>query len=178
MSGPNTARCSRRHSILKHSSHQSLSSAQPWWLHRDSLVCFLAQARVRFRTAINMLVEGLRLLQPSIARRIRIAGPCWRLGAKELQLRMASTFPDLPIFRAIASHDPHSTAIIHSRSARRFTYGELLKDVEDAKVKLFEQLKSMYLESIGGQRVAFLVENGYDYVGANSNGIPMDGCCS
>ncbi|KAK0516410.1 hypothetical protein JMJ35_001013 [Cladonia borealis] len=77
---------------------------------------------------------------------------------------MASTFPDLPIFRAIASHDPHSTAIIHSRSARRFTYGELLKDVEDAKVKLYEQLKTASPESIGGQRVAFLVENGYDYV--------------
>ena len=89
---------------------------------------------------------------------------------------MASTFPDLPIFRAIASHDPHSTAIIHSRSARRFTYGELLKDVEDAKVKLYEQLKSACPESIGGQRVAFLVENGYDYVGANSECIPMAGC--
>ena len=122
-----------------------------------------------------MLVQGLRLLQPSIARRIPIAVPRWRLGAKELQLRMASTFPDLPIFRAIASHDPHSTAIIHSRSARRFTYGELLKDVEDAKVKLYEQLKTASPESIGGQRVAFLVENGYDYVGANSKCIKVYG---
>ena len=169
---PNTAWCSRRHSILKHFSHQSLSSAKSWWLHRDSLVCF------RFRTAINMLVEGSRLLQPSIARRIRIRVPCWRLGVKERHRRMASTFPDLPIFRAIASHDPHSTAIIHSRSARWFTYGELLKDVEDAKVKLYEQLKSTSPESIGGQRVAFLVENGYDYVGAHSTCVSMDGCCS
>ncbi|KAF6234849.1 hypothetical protein HO173_007069 [Letharia columbiana] len=79
---------------------------------------------------------------------------------------MASTFPDLPIFRAIASHDPKSTAIIHSRSERRFTYGELLKDVEGAKVTLYNQLKSASAEgeSRGGQRVAFLVENGYDYV--------------
>lgn len=125
-----------------------------------------------------MLVEGLRLLHPSIVRRIRIGVPCGRLGVKERHLRMASTFPDLPIFRAIASHDPHSTAIIHSRSARRFTYGELLKDVEDAKVKLYEQLKSTSPESIGGQRVAFLVENGYDYVGANSKCIPMDELCA
>lgn len=80
---------------------------------------------------------------------------------------MASTFPDLPIFRAIASHDPESTAIIHSKSNRRFSYGELLKDVEDAKIKLYHQLKSTSPESIGGQRVAFLVENGYDYVGAD-----------
>lgn len=82
---------------------------------------------------------------------------------------MASTFPDLPIFRAIASHDPKSTAIIHSRSERKFTYGELLKDVEGAKITLYNQLKSVSVEgdSRGGQRVAFLVENGYDYVGAS-----------
>ena len=81
---------------------------------------------------------------------------------------MASTFPDLPIFRAISSHDPASTAIIHSKSDRRFTYGELLKDVEDAKIKLYGHLKSTSPESIGGQRVAFLVENGYNYVGAKA----------
>lgn len=82
---------------------------------------------------------------------------------------MASTFPDLPIFRAIASHDPKSTAIIHSQSERRFTYGELLKDVESAKITLYNQLKagSAAGDSRGGQRVAFMVENGYDYVGAS-----------
>ena len=96
-----------------------------------------------------------------------IARQSWRRIAKPQHLRMASTFPDLPIFRAIASHDPQSTAVIHSKSARRFTYGELLKDVEDGKVQLYNQLKSISPESVGGQRVAFLVENGYDYVGAN-----------
>ena len=82
---------------------------------------------------------------------------------------MASTFPDLPIFRAIASHDPKSTAIVHSRSERTFTYGQLLKDVENAKITLCERLKSASAEgeSIGGQRVAFLIENSYDYVGAS-----------
>ena len=87
---------------------------------------------------------------------------------------MASTFPDLPIFRAIAAHDPRSTAIVHSKSNRRFTYGELLKDVESAKIKLYGQLKASIREneSIGGQRVAFLVENSYDYVGAIEFEIP------
>ena len=82
---------------------------------------------------------------------------------------MASTFPDLPIFRAIAGHDPKSTAIIHSGSDRKFTYGNLLKDVEGAKITLYNQLRSASAEneSIGGQRVAFLVENSYDYVGAS-----------
>lgn len=82
---------------------------------------------------------------------------------------MASTFPDIPIFRAIASHDPHHPAIVHSKSNRSFTYGELLKDIESAKIKLYGQIKATVREgeSIGGQRVAFLVENSYDYVGAD-----------
>ena len=83
---------------------------------------------------------------------------------------MASTFPKLPIFQAIASHDPHSTAVIHSKSTRSFTYGELLSDVEGAKIHLYHRLKAAARddEPIGGQRVAFIVENGYDYVGART----------
>lgn len=77
--------------------------------------------------------------------------------------RMASTLPRLPIFQAIASHDPQSTVVVHSASGRRFTYGELLKDVADAKDRLHKEAGS---NSIDGQRIAFLVENGYDYVGA------------
>ena len=77
--------------------------------------------------------------------------------------RMVSTLPKLPIFQAIASHDPKSTVVIHSASGRRFTYGELLGDVSEAKDKL---LKESGESSIKGQRIAFLVENSYDYVGA------------
>lgn len=77
---------------------------------------------------------------------------------------MASTLPRLPIFQAITSHDPQSTVVIHSGSGRRFTYGELLGDVAEAKDKL---LKESGESSINGQRIAFLVENSYDYVGAH-----------
>ena len=77
---------------------------------------------------------------------------------------MASTLPRLPLFEAIASHDPKSTAVIHSASGRRFTYGELLNDVADAKEKL---LTSAGGNLTDGQRIAFLVENSYDYVGAH-----------
>ena len=81
---------------------------------------------------------------------------------------MASTFPNLPIFQAIASHDPNRVAVIHSKSNRTFTYGQLLTDVEGAKIQLYHRLKDATRdgEPIGGQRVAFLVENGYDYIGA------------
>lgn len=78
---------------------------------------------------------------------------------------MASTLPRLPIFEAIKSHDPESTAVIHSISGRRFSYGELVNDVAAAKHKLSENAGG---KSAVGERIAFLVENGYDYVGAQS----------
>lgn len=84
-------------------------------------------------------------------------------GSKPLynNTRMASTLPRLPVFQAIAAHDPTSTVAIHSQSGRSFTYGELLSDVADAKDALLAHNKD-----IKGERIAFLVENSYDYVGA------------
>jgi malonyl-CoA/methylmalonyl-CoA synthetase len=76
---------------------------------------------------------------------------------------MTSTLPKLPVFEAIASHDPQSTVVIHSTSGRRFTYGALIEDVAEAKERLYKEAGS---DSLDGQRIAFLVENGYDYVGA------------
>lgn len=76
---------------------------------------------------------------------------------------MTSTLPKLPIFEAISSHDPNSTVVIHSLSGRRFTYGKLIKDVAEAKQRLHTEADS---NDISGQRIAFLVENSYDYVGA------------
>ncbi len=79
--------------------------------------------------------------------------------------RMASTLPNLEIFQAIAKHDPDLTAVIHSVSGCRFTYGELLGDVAKMKDELHAAAGK---DSIDGERVAFLVENSYDYVGATS----------
>lgn len=77
--------------------------------------------------------------------------------------RMASTLPNLPVFQAISRHDPSSTAIIHSRSGRRFTYGELLADVAKAKDRLGVAAGK---DRFDGERIAFIIENSYDYVGA------------
>ncbi len=76
---------------------------------------------------------------------------------------MASTLPRLPIFEAIKKHDAQSTAIVHSLSGRAFTYGELVNDVAAAKDKI---QRNMGDKNVPGQRISFLVENGYDYVGA------------
>jgi acyl-CoA synthetase (AMP-forming)/AMP-acid ligase II len=75
---------------------------------------------------------------------------------------MASTLPKLPIFEAIKGHNPDSTAVIHSLSGRRFKYGELLGDVCRLRNQLLEAAGK---EDINGERIAFLVENSYDYVG-------------
>ena len=77
--------------------------------------------------------------------------------------RMASTLPSSPIFQAIARHDPQSPAIIHSSSDRTFCYGSLLHDVAAAKDNLTALVNG---KSLVGERIAFLAENGYDYVGA------------
>ena len=78
---------------------------------------------------------------------------------------MAYTLPRLPIFEAISKHDPNSTAVVHSDSGRSFTYDELLKDVAGGRDRLQTTANK---SDIQGERVAFLIENGYDYVGAHS----------
>jgi malonyl-CoA/methylmalonyl-CoA synthetase len=78
-------------------------------------------------------------------------------------IRMASTLPKLPIFEALKSHDPKSTAIVHYPSGRNFTYGELIHDIADAAESLKGKAEG---QALPGERIAFLVENGYDYVGA------------
>jgi len=85
---------------------------------------------------------------------------------------MASTLPRLPIFEAISKHDPNSTVVIHSTSGRRFTYGELLHDVATSKDLLLREGGGR-VGKIEGQRVAFLVENSYDYVGARRIHVPV-----
>ncbi|EXJ81272.1 hypothetical protein A1O3_07562 [Capronia epimyces CBS 606.96] len=74
---------------------------------------------------------------------------------------MASTLPSTPIFEAIAKHDPKSPAIIHGASDRTFCHGSLLHDVAAAKDNLTAMVDG---KSLAGERIAFLAENGYDYV--------------
>ena len=99
--------------------------------------------------------------RPSLA--VRYLPNAFQVHVGQHLLRMASTLPRLPIFQAIARHEPRNAAIVHCASGRRFNYGGLLQDVVVATAKL-RQAAGQPLE---GQRVAFLVENGYDYVGAH-----------
>lgn len=76
---------------------------------------------------------------------------------------MAFSLPCNPIFESISKQDPSSTAVIHSESGRSFSYGELLKDAAAGREKLHSTAQQ---KDITGQRIAFLIEHGYDYVGA------------
>lgn len=93
--------------------------------------------------------------------------------SSQVRIARMSSLPRLPIFEAISSHDPKSTAVIHSKSGRRFTYGELLGDVAEAKDHLDRVANG---SSLKGERIAFLIENSYDYVGTHcSCQSPLDG---
>lgn len=85
--------------------------------------------------------------------------------------RRYSTLPNLPLFHALKDHDPARVAVVHSASARAFTYGNLVADVLGAKGRLLQVQNGGQgygggdSAGITGERVAFLVENSYDYVG-------------
>jgi acyl-CoA synthetase (AMP-forming)/AMP-acid ligase II len=78
--------------------------------------------------------------------------------------RLLSTLPNTHIFRALQNHDPDSLAVIHSASERSFTYGSLIGDVARAKDDL-ERKAATAQGPLAGERIAFLAENSYDYVG-------------
>lgn len=84
-------------------------------------------------------------------------------------LKSISTLPRLPIFEAIARHDPASAAVVHSSSGATFTYADLVRDVSSAKDRLQRANAGIGLSS---QRIAFLVENSYDYVGQFIASLP------
>lgn len=105
-----------------------------------------------FSTAVASSALRPCSIRSSFSRRSR---PC-------CSLRMASTLPKLPLFDAILRHDPDSTAVTHCLSGRSFRYGELLPDVARVREQIYAAAGK---SDIRGERVAFLVENSYDYVG-------------
>nr|POF24737.1 acyl-coa synthetase family member 3, mitochondrial [Quercus suber] len=66
-------------------------------------------------------------------------------------------------FDAIQTHDPKTDVVVHSLSGRSFQYGSLLQDVALTKQRLLHATGKDE-QSIEGERIAFLIENSYDYV--------------
>lgn len=86
-----------------------------------------------------------------------------------------ATLQKSAFFEAIQKHDANSTAVVHSDSGRSFQYGSILHDVAAAKDNLLHATGKTK-DGIAGERVAFLIENGYDYVGAQSD-TPLSNVC-
>ncbi|KAI1421325.1 hypothetical protein F5Y12DRAFT_36699 [Xylaria sp. FL1777] len=78
-----------------------------------------------------------------------------------LKMASALTLPNFPIFDAISRHNPNSTVVAHCVSGRSFKYGELLPDVCRARDQIYAAAGRT---DIRGERIAFLIENSYDYV--------------
>lgn len=114
----------------------------------------------------SSLTRSLRL-RPGFPHHSPQRAPVYRLGFAFP--RMASTLPRLPVFEAISGHDPDSTVVVHSASQRTFRYGELLGDVCRMRNRLLEAAGR---DDIHGERIAFLVENSYDYVGKREEEKP------
>jgi len=77
---------------------------------------------------------------------------------------MAISVQRSAFLEAIQKHNPSSTAVVNHENGTSFSYGTLLHDIACAKERL---VCSHGKNSLAGERVAFLVENGYDYVGTN-----------
>jgi malonyl-CoA/methylmalonyl-CoA synthetase len=75
------------------------------------------------------------------------------------------TLPRTPLFEALSKQPREKTAIVHSVSGKRFSYGSLLADVAVTRSRILANAGS---DDLKEQRVAVLVENGYEYVGATS----------
>lgn len=83
------------------------------------------------------------------------------LSKRRPPIRSLSTLPNLPLFQAIKNHNESNPAVIHSASTRSFTYGNLVADILQQKEKLAQTAG----DGVRGERIAFLAENSYDYVG-------------
>jgi len=75
---------------------------------------------------------------------------------------MAIKLPRSVFFEALRHHDKASTAIIDSASGESINFASLLQDISRFKHQLLQELDKV---DISGERVVFIVENSYNYVG-------------
>jgi hypothetical protein len=69
---------------------------------------------------------------------------------------------------AIQKHEPSSLAVVENESGAGFSYSTLLKSIAHAKEEL---LSKAGRTDISGERIAFMVESGYEYVGMYSHSV-------
>jgi len=75
---------------------------------------------------------------------------------------LATALQRSSFIEAIQKHDLSSLAILENDSGASFSYGTLLNSIAHAKDEL---LCKADRADISGERIAFMVESGYEYVG-------------
>ncbi|KIL88220.1 hypothetical protein FAVG1_08298 [Fusarium avenaceum] len=90
---------------------------------------------------------------------------------------MAITLQRSAFVEAIRKHDQSSIAVVESESGESFSYDTLLKSIAGAKELLLSKTGK---DDISGERVAFMVESGFQYVvtllsilAANAIAVPL-----
>ncbi|KAH6951950.1 hypothetical protein DER45DRAFT_529336 [Fusarium avenaceum] len=90
---------------------------------------------------------------------------------------MAITLQRSAFLEAIRKHDQSSIAVVESESGESFSYDTLLKSIAGAKELLLSKTGK---DDIFGERVAFMVESGFQYVvtllsilAANAIAVPL-----
>ena len=81
---------------------------------------------------------------------------------------MAVKHPRSVLFEALRAHDQGSIAIVDSASWKCVTYASLLKDISSFKHQL---LRDVGRDDVSDERVAFIVENSYNYTGQRLSSI-------
>ncbi|KAI0425249.1 hypothetical protein F5Y09DRAFT_322240 [Xylaria sp. FL1042] len=145
------------------------TNTQCSFLHSLTVATISSPSRTISRCSNIGPASGTTFATYTARRRCSSAATCFRRSFAiqstplPASLRMASTFalPKFPIFEAISRHDPNSTVVAHCVSGRSFKYGELLPDVCRARDQIYAAAGTTDLR---GERIAFLVENSYDYV--------------
>lgn len=76
------------------------------------------------------------------------------------------SLPSHPLFKALAAHPPHAPAVTHLADKRTFTYANLLADISSTR-------RTLLKPDLENARVSLLVENSYEFVGAQFS--PLSG---
>lgn len=77
---------------------------------------------------------------------------------------MAISLQRSAFLEAIQKHEPSATAVVENDSGSSFSYSSLLQGVACAKELLLRKTARTERD-ISGERIAFMVENGFDYTG-------------
>lgn len=83
---------------------------------------------------------------------------------------MPARLHSTPLLKILDEQDASSIAIVHQNTGTAFSYGSLVRDVAVARNALMESTGN---KSLAGERIGFIVENGYSFVGTTAPSVAI-----